>query len=61
MPSTIHTSMASTFQCEHCHVLPSKYEIKVTLKCTQSHGGVYGQNSEWYNADFGHVGLCWAM
>ena len=53
--------MASTFQCEHCHVLPSKYEIKVTLKCTQSHGGVYGQNSEWYNADFSHVGLCWAM
>ena len=38
---TIHTSMASTFQCEHCHVLQSKYEIQVILKCT-SHGGMYG-------------------
>ena len=40
---TIHTSMASTFQCEHCRVLQSKYEIQVILKCT-SHGGMYGEH-----------------
>ena len=22
---------------------------------------MYGQNSEWYNAGFSHVGLCWAV